>query len=1006
MDTSSNDDLNFASVQLFPSAASSAAFHGVSFASGIVSSYNSGPPVPILPHKFSLYDPTNSTDVFFARLHAGKLPNRPSSAMFPSTRRSDSGNESMDDILTPTPPPRHSLFAGPQLPSHPLGASAQHEFSSLLPTFGQFTTSDDFTMSMHPRTPPQKCKERITSAPLDTPSPQGNPPKRRKPSLDTTQKLDAVFSLLSDLDWRLGEFLHHLFSHKDGEGVRISRSQRHGNTVQNFLAGKTMFTVSHIIHAWMTSPDGRGHDEMPLFETERSYLDIGPVRQALAAFAAQNTGDFLGSESRAAVARGSGLYASIGNETHSTSDSDDDADVQWADLSDAIPRAPSHFRRIQQLAYHFLSIVAEPTARSRDGELMLRKSRPRDHVVAHCLSILDFCKSDHARLFPLCRGILYLSSCVPVDIISINSRLGHMPAVNTIKASLKGFSQQKAVVIRTRGRDITVTTHPDGRLTKKAKVLIFDNVQHFRRQRDLRIGRENSMIIGIAGSFFEIEVDAAALDVLDKRKRILTSRRPHITVDDLLNMLDQPHLKQIGILQYLEALTNYIPDAAVYKAEIYSRYRGLAKLQAVVQKMKVHTLAMSGKNEASIAELKDAFLDSLEQMGSTEGDYDSQLWFGGGNGMSFNNMHIVKKYLQNHTDPFQSFELLRPVLKVWHLTWTDLSTSGYSAKKIGHAPPPNLKKVDYYRTAQFIALVHDIRMPDCWSIHFDTNDIFDYFATLKKRNTLPSFEDLHKIALKLFKTYTAPSPRHQVRMDARDEAVAWTPHAPLVTSKTASTKPAISKKNLPPPPPFFGDKTLADDGAFMYDAFINRELVAATAQGNVGRMWEALKATVFTFAGSTHGKYTNYMLEMICDLELESILSVQGKGGDFSACDIFQEWLNRCIDPIVQRKDADYGANHVREIWSRNIKDIYNLKKDYREGVGLVKRSGKHKKPHERPEVKTLLREYRNTELHKRRPGRTFNDGRDVENFQAGVKSFQDGALRKWAKRTASSRIL
>ncbi|KAJ7812110.1 hypothetical protein B0H13DRAFT_1926281 [Mycena leptocephala] len=52
---------------------------------------------------------------------------------------------------------------------------------------------------------------------------------------------------------------------------------------------------------------------------------------------------------------------------------------------------------------------------------------------------------------------------------------------------------------------------------------------------------------------------------------------------------------------------------------------------------------------------------------------------------------------------------------------------------------------------------------------------------------------------------------------------------------------------------------------------------------------------------------------------------------------------------------------------------------------------GRHKKPHERPEVKILLREYRQTELHKRRPGR--------------IKLLEGGAFWKWAKRTTNSRI-
>ncbi|KAJ7429297.1 hypothetical protein FB451DRAFT_963813, partial [Mycena latifolia] len=418
------------------------------------------------------------------------------------------------------------------------------------------------------------------------------------------------------LDWTLGDFLHHLFAHQDDGGLQIRRSQRHGLIVQHFLSGKTTHTVSDIITAWLTSPYGRGHADEPLFETETSYLAIRPVRQALTAFAVQKSGEFLGSEATAAVKPTGGLCAS------------------------RVVNSVSHLSR---------------------------------QVVAHCLSILDFCKNDKARLLPLCRGILYLSSCVPVDIIAVNSRLANMPAVTTIKKALKGFSQQKAVVIRTRGRNVSVIRHPDGRLTTKGKVVIFDNVQHFNRQRDLRIGRENSMIIGIAGTMFEIVVDADALDLLDKRKRIVSSRRPHLTLDELLELIDQSHLEEIGILQYLEAMLNYIPEATVYKEDIHLRYRTrVARIQAPIEKTPIHPFATSGKNEAVITELKDAFLDFLEQMGQTEGDYDSRLWFGGGDGMSYNNMLLLKKYLQNHSDPFQSFELLRPILQLWHTMWTDL----------------------------------------------------------------------------------------------------------------------------------------------------------------------------------------------------------------------------------------------------------------------------------------------------------------------------------------------
>ena len=86
--------------------------------------------------------------------------------------------------------------------------------------------------------------------------------------------------------------------------------------------------------------------------------------------------------------------------------------------------------------------------------------------------------------------------------------------------------------------------------------------------------------------------------------------------------------------------------------------------------------------------------------------------------------------MQFHEDAFESFEVLEPTLAAWHTEWTDLSriyethwdsitssdpsTLGHSAAVIGRPSPPNLKKVDYYPSAEFLFLVLDVRMLDCW----------------------------------------------------------------------------------------------------------------------------------------------------------------------------------------------------------------------------------------------------------------------------------------------------
>jgi hypothetical protein len=237
-----------------------------------------------------------------------------------------------------------------------------------------------------------------------------------------------------------------------------------------------------------------------------------------------------------------------------------------------------------------------------------------------------------------------------------------MPVVTTIRAALKGFSDQKAIAIRTRARDSSITII-NGLKMIKAILLIFDNVQHFLKQRDLRIGRDNSMIIGIAATFVELEVQSSACDVLDKQRRIAMNLRKDVSVDQILGLIDENHLKIIGRLQWISALVNNIPQLSIYKGEVSLRYRTRgAKLQLPVRKSEIHPLATSGKNEALISDLKDGLVDFLDQMGQKDGDYHRRLWFAGGDGMSYNNMLTLKKYLQTHDDIFQRFEMMQPVL--------------------------------------------------------------------------------------------------------------------------------------------------------------------------------------------------------------------------------------------------------------------------------------------------------------------------------------------------------
>jgi hypothetical protein len=342
-------------------------------------------------------------------------------------------------------------------------------------------------------------------------------------------------------------------------------------------------------------------------------------------------------------------------------------------------------------------------------------------VCTHVISTLNFTRNNKARLLPLVRGLLYFAFSAPADLVAYGSRIGEMPAYSTIYKALKGLSTHAAAVTMTHARDPT-----------KGGFLQIDNVQYYKNQRDIRIGRVNQMIIGIAATYAEMDgIDISAFDLEDKRRRLAERGRLNATVETFQKMLDQEHIETVSVLHWLRVLTLYVPELSKWKEHISMLFRTrAAKIPLPGQATVVHPLATSGKNETVTTELKDALLDFFSQMGQKQGDYLRRLILVGGDGLTYEKMIILKQYLQFHEDPFENFELLEPVLSSWHTEWTDLSriyethwdslrsedpsTIGHSAAQVNRPAPPNLKKVDYYPSAEFLYLVLDVRILDCW----------------------------------------------------------------------------------------------------------------------------------------------------------------------------------------------------------------------------------------------------------------------------------------------------
>ncbi|KAF9487952.1 hypothetical protein BDN71DRAFT_1542358 [Pleurotus eryngii] len=275
------------------------------------------------------------------------------------------------------------------------------------------------------------------------------------------------------------------------DSKRIPLSKRHAVYVQRYLGGDSSLSVSEVLEAWLTTPYGRPRTDGDLedvFSTRRDYRDINVARPAVTSFAAQIIKSQLQEEAQQATRKSTGLYAPIRQKNT-------DASITWKDLgSSSLAIVKTELEKYQPLTLNYMQAVAQGSPRNR----------PTDLAAVNALASLDLCRSTNTRLVPLSRGILYLASTVSLNIIAYNSHLGTMLSVNTLKSGLKALSDSKAILIRALGRDLSTHSDPEtGEAFTYVNSILSDNVQHFLRQRNHRIGRENGMVLGIAATFFQ-----------------------------------------------------------------------------------------------------------------------------------------------------------------------------------------------------------------------------------------------------------------------------------------------------------------------------------------------------------------------------------------------------------------------------------------------------------------------------------------------------------------------
>ncbi|KAJ3776373.1 hypothetical protein FB446DRAFT_636082, partial [Lentinula raphanica] len=831
----------------------------------------------------------------------------------------------------------------------------------------------------------------------------------------------SILRHIQSLGWSYSDYLFYSSQWKD-----FSRGPMQSQALEKFLSGRCQHHPGEVIQNWYSSPDGRfgDNDEAAslMWSTfEPKFHQIKNIRACLTSFAAQICIEHAVQQAKTAVKPENGLHVrrSVKGDTGSYKIP---LRTDWADIG----------------------------------------TNTVSRVVTHSIAALNFALNRYANWLPVARGIFYFSTSAPVDTIAYESRTATMPSYSTLYGLLRELGMAEGRATQSAGSD-----------PKLWGKVFFDNTQRYLRQRDMRFGREHKMTIGIAGTFLEYgegTFPPEAHDIHDKKARVAKNERAHIDIKFFTDLINNEHLETVGTLQWLDCLVTHIPQLAHYKEQVTLLYTTAAAIDRLPPTpSKIHCLSTVAKNENVTTELYSTIINFFTQIGQTKDDHIYRISPFGGDGLTYQRLLELKRYVQHNENELLNLRVLEPQLEWWHTMWTDLnrlyethwgeplsndpSTLGHSSRKIGREDPSNLKKIDYYPGIQLAYLVLDARMLDCWRLAFKTSDIFGYFEDLKKEEKLPTFEDLKSMARKLFNNYSSTRAHHNAlhKAGASAETSSWSSSVPVgtpwlgvvndpsmediglsinkTTARSARQEPTYKTKpqkrstqkekeaeEVQNKLRETGDRVLANSIAFMRDAVLSRECANAVASGDVGRVWEVMKVWLFTFAGSSHSKYATYLLETITSLELESsktlrdtllrtmLVNLSGRPGAFSPCDLVQEYFNRLLEFIIERKGQEFDHTFIQHIISRNLHCMSQIKLDSHANVGLAPKAGRHSEPHSNPELRTLLKLYSHYELHSRRVGRYIKE-HDTENFVKGWSKLKNGKLAKWVKDTTNARV-
>ncbi|KAF8166721.1 hypothetical protein K438DRAFT_1528770, partial [Mycena galopus ATCC 62051] len=850
-------------------------------------------------------------------------------------------------------------------------------------------------------------------------------------------KYQKIHDILKTYSFRnIGDFLAALF-HPRTRGEKDKRTNRHRQAVAAFLQGRTSSTMAHIIDLIYTHhksrPKKKDPDYLAGFSPSKPPSEIGCARPCLSSWATQLVGDHayfrvgkLARKGRATGRNRRHLRARTNGRTERTEV------VEWEDVEFTIDGLSAQYREEDP----FLWYLTESCLASRKkGNIVVKKNRPHHIIQVGAISSFIICRNQYASGdLALTLGIWLFACKAHIDIKRVFCRFGFSVSDSTAHHALNSMTDSDRDKMQTKVRD--ATKEGEAEVGK-----ILDNIQRYDRVFEHGLGQVSQLKVGTACTAFHLQnCKPGAFHADDHVARVVAQERQTMTTESVYASIDWTHNRNIANLHFVRVLADFIPHLSDLSTQISTRFRtDLAKYRLNPTKSILQPLGTNCEREVENKGMHNSILDFDKQAGIEPEKHDNILSWYRGDGASHATIMRLKKTLVTTPNIYNSLRNIISTPETWHTKATDLnscasnhygpasskdpSSLSRSSNAANMKRPTDLKKCDFYPTSRSMTMIWEARVLDCWRLVLECKDDllahFDNLATTKK---LPSFDELLAHTSVIRERYASQTAYEQSLDKAeQDEASArkkfpegspWTPQcAPETKAPKKSTADKDGPKTHKELPGFNGDRVLSNSVLFLMEFGWWVELNYAVPEGDVGRVLEILKIFIFTFAGTSNQNYMGYMLDLYALLEFECspdlkdallsnyLFNLRGELGKFVEGDLVQEWNNRWLEDMGTRRGGEFDEKFYRRTVAPNVLHFLKMKEDIETAFNLKRRGKVHTSPHLRDETQTLLRLYREEELHTFRSGRSMGHAA-VNRFDRGYQRLDAGKMNDFLQRS------